>query len=581
MSETPNQTNKKKSWLCVFPGCKESVKTHYNCYSHVWDGHLRHLSNSPLFSEDKNQVYKKIKNKSEIKKLCEVYMVEIDPSLDIQQQCIHARNKFSNKQTNTTINSFNFDSNSLEQTLNNNQQEVQIWQCITQNCPENQLKDVLQHDDFIRIVQINENLKRLYIAGEVLAENGFLQRSDARVKEHIEPLKGCVDKILNLTGKSFKYIGKDEKKLGFIAQEVQEVCPELVHEDEFGLSVDVIGIIPILVEALKEIHKAASETKNNNSSKLESLSKATNDALEIAKKFENELKTTQLSHDNLFQEFPTYNFSMGPAVITLFAASILSLISGYIVYSLPKLPGMWVYCWTITIVMWTSCWRQRNELSESIQTKQLVLYWHRENSLSTYIFMFLGVLALGMSVIMGNSIITLSIVCVGLFFILGIAGMLLNKKFKISFSIIFTTLILFFICVCIIIGILFIIQPDYACSFNDYGNSYLLSVTLNETIPKQVISELPWNCWSSSFEFSSQLPPGFYGVSNSDTSSPYIEGTPIKNFPTTTINVYITCVNFVKFYCASITFQTCSNRTSEIDCKQNNCQWNSSLLYCH
>ena len=45
----------------------------------------------------------------------------------------------------------------------------------------------------------------------------------------------------------------DRSHIGFIAQEVKSIYPELVYEDESGLmSIDYIGFIPILIEALKE-----------------------------------------------------------------------------------------------------------------------------------------------------------------------------------------------------------------------------------------------------------------------------------------------------------------------------------------
>lgn len=44
-----------------------------------------------------------------------------------------------------------------------------------------------------------------------------------------------------------------KKRLGFIAQDVKEIFPELVEQDSAGyLSLDYLGIIPILVEAVKE-----------------------------------------------------------------------------------------------------------------------------------------------------------------------------------------------------------------------------------------------------------------------------------------------------------------------------------------
>jgi len=51
-------------------------------------------------------------------------------------------------------------------------------------------------------------------------------------------------------------------QFGFIAQELREVYPNLVFEDERGfLSVDYIGMIPILVEAIKEQQKQIDELR--------------------------------------------------------------------------------------------------------------------------------------------------------------------------------------------------------------------------------------------------------------------------------------------------------------------------------
>lgn len=67
---------RKKLWKCTFPGCTEPPKTHYNCYSHVWDSHIRHglPQDNPLGAV----VYKKIADKTQVKELCKKYMIELD-----------------------------------------------------------------------------------------------------------------------------------------------------------------------------------------------------------------------------------------------------------------------------------------------------------------------------------------------------------------------------------------------------------------------------------------------------------------------------------------------------------------------
>lgn len=48
----------------------------------------------------------------------------------------------------------------------------------------------------------------------------------------------------------------NRKRVGFLAQDIQKVLPELVQTDENGvMSIDYIGFIPIIVESIKEIQK--------------------------------------------------------------------------------------------------------------------------------------------------------------------------------------------------------------------------------------------------------------------------------------------------------------------------------------
>lgn len=48
----------------------------------------------------------------------------------------------------------------------------------------------------------------------------------------------------------------NRKRIGFLAQDIQKVLPELVQTDEKGvLSIDYIGFIPLIVESLKEMQQ--------------------------------------------------------------------------------------------------------------------------------------------------------------------------------------------------------------------------------------------------------------------------------------------------------------------------------------
>ncbi|NEO40717.1 MAG: hypothetical protein F6J90_32040 [Moorea sp. SIOASIH] len=102
------------------------------------------------------------------------------------------------------------------------------------------------------------NLK-LDVNGKILAENVELS-SDATLKENVKPLKNGLKKILGLRGVSYQW--KDEQKatqetqIGLVAQEVEEVFPELVSTDSQGMkSLSYSKLIAPLIEAIKEQNK--------------------------------------------------------------------------------------------------------------------------------------------------------------------------------------------------------------------------------------------------------------------------------------------------------------------------------------
>ena len=91
--------------------------------------------------------------------------------------------------------------------------------------------------------------------------------SDKRLKENIKPIKSALDKVSKLQGVTFDWKKSDsildiKKDIGFIAQDVQKVVPELVRENEDGmLSMRHQGVTPILLEAIKELKAEIEELK--------------------------------------------------------------------------------------------------------------------------------------------------------------------------------------------------------------------------------------------------------------------------------------------------------------------------------
>ena len=107
----------------------------------------------------------------------------------------------------------------------------------------------------------------LTCTGDVTANTS----SDRRWKDEIIPIENPIEKIKKLTGNSFVWkdgfeVYHSNKGLdyGVIAQEVEEVMPEIVIQRDGGYKgVRYEKIIPLLIEAIKEQQKEIEELKKN------------------------------------------------------------------------------------------------------------------------------------------------------------------------------------------------------------------------------------------------------------------------------------------------------------------------------
>lgn len=107
-----------------------------------------------------------------------------------------------------------------------------------------------------------------YFTGDLYVKTG----SDERLKDDITPISDPIEKLSKIGGYKFKwndkstsYTGED---YGVIAQEVEQIMPEIVEERESGykaLSYD--RLIPLLVECVKNQQKQIDELKQQIDSK--------------------------------------------------------------------------------------------------------------------------------------------------------------------------------------------------------------------------------------------------------------------------------------------------------------------------
>lgn len=122
-----------------------------------------------------------------------------------------------------------------------------------------------------------------YRWANVYSNNGVIQTSDARFKSNIQNLNYGLNTILNMRPVSFKW--KNDKAapgthLGFVAQEVQQLMPEIVTQEQLTekqkenftkmgkvapettpLGMNYTEIVPVLVKAIQEQQKMIDDLK--------------------------------------------------------------------------------------------------------------------------------------------------------------------------------------------------------------------------------------------------------------------------------------------------------------------------------
>jgi hypothetical protein len=90
-------------------------------------------------------------------------------------------------------------------------------------------------------------------SGQVTAAD-INSSSDKRLKKNIKTVTSALDTVNALRGVTFDWKEGNGKAIGLIAQEVQEVLPEIVSTDDNGyLGIRYTNVVGVLVEAIKEL----------------------------------------------------------------------------------------------------------------------------------------------------------------------------------------------------------------------------------------------------------------------------------------------------------------------------------------
>ena len=123
-----------------------------------------------------------------------------------------------------------------------------------------------QFADPIAIGSATSNGYNLRVHGTAAGNAAWTNLSDQRLKKNVQTIDGALDKVKKLRGVEFEW--KDEKdhqkgkQIGFIAQEVNKVIPEVVtqgSDDYYSMSAG--QLTAVLTEAVKELNAEVKRLK--------------------------------------------------------------------------------------------------------------------------------------------------------------------------------------------------------------------------------------------------------------------------------------------------------------------------------
>jgi hypothetical protein len=108
------------------------------------------------------------------------------------------------------------------------------------------------------------NIASISNAGDFVAAGDVTAYSDARIKTNVQTIENALDKTLKLRGVTYTRTDSEDTstKVGVIAQEILEVIPEVVKQNDEGMySVSYGNLTAVLIEAIKEQQKQIDELK--------------------------------------------------------------------------------------------------------------------------------------------------------------------------------------------------------------------------------------------------------------------------------------------------------------------------------
>ena len=90
--------------------------------------------------------------------------------------------------------------------------------------------------------------------------------SDARLKTDVKELLNSTDTLLKIHGVRMKWKESGRDDIGVIAQDVQKIYPELVHEKDGLLTVDYEKLVAPLIESVRELDRRRTALEKSSTS---------------------------------------------------------------------------------------------------------------------------------------------------------------------------------------------------------------------------------------------------------------------------------------------------------------------------
>ena len=112
----------------------------------------------------------------------------------------------------------------------------------------------------------NADVTAIYAAqdrGATIYAAGLVEGSSMTLKENIAEIESPLDKLTKLRGVEFDYKSTKERSIGMIAEEVNEVFPELVNKNEDGevTAMSYSRMTAVLLEAVKELSQEVKDSR--------------------------------------------------------------------------------------------------------------------------------------------------------------------------------------------------------------------------------------------------------------------------------------------------------------------------------